>query len=97
MDDVGRASINRLRRRGYIVESIVCKSIECKTALFKNVEIGMNKDIVKKNIEQQLESVPKWDNYYWLDKNSFKGIELEYENNILKSAEIREIYSSMLE
>ena len=49
MDDVGRATVNRLRRSAYIVESIKFDFPNYKIALFKNVKLGMNKDIVIEN------------------------------------------------
>ena len=97
MDDVGRATVNRLRRSAYIVESIKFDFPNYKIALFKNVKLGMNKDIVIENIKKQLEEIPNWTDYFWLDKKKRIGIVFKFETIILKSAEIREIYSSMLE
>ena len=95
MDDSGRSAMNSLRRRAYCVESIMFKS-NYKNALFNSVYIGMNEDIAKKKLKEQLEILPNWEDYFWLDKKNSKGIEINFENNILMSAEIREIYSTML-
>lgn len=97
MDNSGRSIVNSLSRSTYIVESIRFDMPNYKKALFKNVKLGMNKDTVIENIKIQLEPIPNWDGIFWLDKNRLIGIEFEFKANILKSSEIREIYTSMLE